>query len=219
VSIGKLLRGRRQSVMPSWAVQLGSYGDSVQPVPCGFVSRLSMNCPSRTQKSGDGSVVSPCHALFGFFAVFAGGTISTVICNAVTLAFASSVVACVRPLSPPRRTHVGFFCNIGTATACSQPEFFCPEGSTVPQPTSPGFYAVADSIQLYVNQSVCDAGSYCAAGIRWPCPAGRFGPTQGDTRPTCHDACLQGYFCRPGSSSPTEEECGDPSVVCPSVRA
>lgn len=62
----------------------------------------------------------------------------------------------------------------------------------------------------------CEPGSYCNDGIRYLCPAGRYGDKEGETDSECTGPCKAGFFCPLGSFSPTQVECGpNPNVYCP----
>ena len=115
----------------------------------------------------------------------------------------------------------GYYCPPGTGSPslqCDLPTSYCPTGSALPVNTSAGYFAVAIAGGLFVNQSQCSAGRYCQGGVSYPCPAGRYGTATGETNEQCIGNCTQGYYCPPGSASPTQEECGAADVVCPSVR-
>ncbi|XP_053125644.1 sushi, von Willebrand factor type A, EGF and pentraxin domain-containing protein 1-like [Hemicordylus capensis] len=77
----------------------------------------------------------------------------------------------------------GFFrmCQAGT---------YCPEGSSVPLPCSPGYYCA--SSELAAPSGPCDAGFFCTGGSTLP------NPTDG----AVGDICPRGHVCPQGSSSP-----------------
>ena len=67
-------------------------------------------------------------------------------------------------------------------------------------------------------QVQCTPGYYCIEGIRYICPAGRYGSLYGETRPQCEGFAKAGYFTPPGSYSPTQYRCGErlqQAVYCP----
>ena len=75
----------------------------------------------------------------------------------------------------------GFYCagtnnTSPTATPCGSAAFYCPLGSPGATPVSAGFYSVASS-----SQTQCEAGSYCAAGVRALCDPGRYSSALGAT--------------------------------------
>jgi hypothetical protein len=118
----------------------------------------------------------------------------------------------------------GYFCPPGTgeltvSIACSNATVYCPEGSSSPNDTSPGFYAIATRPGLYFNQSECPRGSYCIAGVAQLCGEGRYGATTRLNSSNCTDECTAGYYCPLGSTSATESTCGSVAVYCPQVRA
>ena len=119
---------------------------------------------------------------------------------------------------------LGYFCTNGTArlsltNACSNPASYCVEGSGASLTVDVGFYAVAGPAGLFVNQTRCPSGSFCATGVRSLCTAGRFGAQAGETSPVCTGDCTQGHYCPAGSTVPTQEPCGAPTMYCPAVRA
>ena len=118
----------------------------------------------------------------------------------------------------------GYFCPEGTSglsttNACASPTSYCPEGSGASLTVDMGFYSVAGPAGLFVNQTRCPSGSFCAIGVRSLCPAGRFGAQAGETSPVCTGDCTQGHYCPAGSTVPTQEPCGTPTMYCPAVRA
>lgn len=56
---------------------------------------------------------------------------------------------------------------------------------------------------------VCEPGYYCTGGIKRQCPGGRYGSNSSVFSPACTGPCAGGYFCPPGSTSPTAYKCGD----------
>jgi hypothetical protein len=91
-------------------------------------------------------------------------------------------------------------------------------GRDRPLNTTTGYYAVATALGLYFNQSQCELGRYCIAGVAAPCAAGRYGVEMGMINASCTDVCDRGYFCAAGSWSPTQRECGAAGYYCPTVR-
>ena len=62
----------------------------------------------------------------------------------------------------------------------------------------------------------CEPGSYCIEGVRYLCPAGRYGDKHGETNSQCTGTCKEGHYCPRGSASSTQIECGSkPNVYCP----
>ncbi|KAL3801129.1 hypothetical protein HJC23_002422 [Cyclotella cryptica] len=70
------------------------------------------------------------------------------------------------------------------------------------------------------KEEKCKPGSYCIDGVRYLCPAGRYGDKELETSSECRP-CQAGYYCpNNGSTSPTEIECGaKPNVYCPEGSA
>ena len=83
-----------------------------------------------------------------------------------------------------------------------------PAGTSNPSPCAAGLYGVNCN-------SVCPAGSYCEQGaaVPVPCPAGRFGASDGLPSSTCTGDCPAGYYCGNGTVAPLV--CGNASVYCP----
>lgn len=64
--------------------------------------------------------------------------------------------------------------------------------------------------------SECPPGSYCIDGVRWPCPAGRYGNRRRlELDSTCTGPCSSGYYCPEGSISSRQFPCQNASVFCP----
>ena len=113
----------------------------------------------------------------------------------------------------------GYFCPAGSTKAmqvpCGSSSVFCPTGTGEPLPVYPGYYAVGGSSDTTRSaERKCEPGSYCVAGVRSLCAAGRWGGGFGAINSSCSGPCAAGYYCPTGSSGPTEMECGDPSRYC-----
>jgi hypothetical protein len=133
-----------------------------------------------------------------------------------------------------------------TAHPCGNATVFCPAGSARPQPVvAEGFYAThagsaygggaaAAALRDPRNatcsaQLLCEPGFWCRGGVKYQCPAGRFGWARGSSSPACGGVCAAGYRCpsHPGapSRSATPLECAprdapDPSTYyCPAGTA
>jgi len=126
---------------------------------------------------------------------------------------------------------------------CGNATVFCPTGSALPQPVVPeGFYAThagspyqgAAALRDPHNttcsaQLLCEPGYWCRDGIKYQCPAGRFGWARGSSSPDCGGICAAGYRCpgHPGTPSLTAKplecapaEAADPSsYYCPAGSA
>lgn len=97
----------------------------------------------------------------------------------------------------------------------------CPPGrySPVAYTQLPAWLATASVIDVaeYTCSGVCPVGSYCpAASVKpIPCPAGRYGTSKELGTEFCSGECKGGYFCRPGSATPTQHTCGLATFYCP----
>ena len=96
----------------------------------------------------------------------------------------------------------GHFCPRGSVQPrpCVSLLEYCPEGTGVPQPVQPRYFAASSSSAARVrganltdSQRFCTPGSYCVDGVRHPCPAGRFGSVAGEVDPLCSGVCEEGY--------------------------
>ena len=115
----------------------------------------------------------------------------------------------------------GYLCPLGTVSPrshdCGNSSVYCPTGSYVPTPVSPGYY----SGPIYVDprnrfqQWICPVGHYCSDGESRLCDGGHFGNSTGLSSSSCTGSCRSGYFCPPGSVSDTENECGGVDRYCP----
>ena len=106
---------------------------------------------------------------------------------------------------------------------CGSAAVYCTKGSVDPVPVSAGYYTTSsDGGNSAVNnatrdgQLICEVGHFCVDGIKEPCPAGRYGETEGLTSPECSGVCQKGYYCPSGSVSDTQVECKDREEYCPS---
>jgi hypothetical protein len=103
-------------------------------------------------------------------------------------------------------------CGIHRGTAV-----YCPPGSSKPLTASPGSYTTGgfDRVVGLPSNTTraavvrCEAGHFCADGIRRQCPGGTYGGRAALETPACDGPCAPGHFCPPGSTSPTEYRCGD----------
>lgn len=117
----------------------------------------------------------------------------------------------------------GWFCPPGTerpfSNPCStSPTEYCPAGSSRPELTKFGYYAV----QPHINEGggfgaiqICPRGSYCVAGQRHDCPAGRYGSALQTTDTSCSGECAAGFYCPAGSITFNEVQCDSTAVYCP----
>jgi len=128
---------------------------------------------------------------------------------------------------------------------CGNPKYYCPIGTPLRRLVDKGYHGVhVDEPPIYYDeknlstnekgrrfelievpdtryttfshQEICPLGSYCVLGIRYLCPAGRYGGVTGLSEAICSGNVSAGYFGPPGSSSKTEHECGGAQYFCPS---
>lgn len=115
----------------------------------------------------------------------------------------------------------GYFCPEGSTTPyqhpCGGPEFYCPAGSAYPIPVNAGYYSTRGHVTVpglpanttQIQQARCEPGHYCVGGVKFQCPAGRYGSLHGETRPACEGPAEPGFFTPPGSTSAHAYACGD----------
>jgi hypothetical protein len=100
---------------------------------------------------------------------------------------------------------------------------FCPEGSVSPTPVSnghytigatsqPGHYQTNEDAATRYSQVLCEPGSYCVDGVKYPCPAGTFGETSGLTTPGKREdsllpTCIHIYKSEGGVRLTRERQC------------
>merc|ERR1711871_38720 len=65
------------------------------------------------------------------------------------------------------------------------------------------------------RQLVCPRGAYCVQGNRRLCPAGRFGDVEGLSSHECSGQASGGYFAPAGTVNATQYPCSDPGFYCP----
>ncbi|KAE9188581.1 hypothetical protein PF004_g22461 [Phytophthora fragariae] len=120
----------------------------------------------------------------------------------------------------------GFYCPEGTANPieCGAADFYCPLGSTQPTAVPGGFFALGGYCAIsednpagarWYDQRKAKPGEFAWRGTCYPCPAGTYGSEEMETRPACSGPCAAGYYCPPGSTTPTQHECGSASLFCP----
>ncbi|KAH8058528.1 hypothetical protein JL720_14023 [Aureococcus anophagefferens] len=123
----------------------------------------------------------------------------------------------------------GYYCPVGTADGdeleCGSVDVYCPAGSGKPKPVDAGAYTTGGASETTREaQETCPMGSYCSGdGLATACPGGTYGADVGLSSAACSGACAEGYFCAPGSTSPTAALCGayiDPpaAAYCPRAR-
>ena len=124
---------------------------------------------------------------------------------------------------------VGYFCPAGSISTrqheCGGADLYCPQGSDSPKIVSEGYYSVGwkslpqqyqelEDAKNRHSQTICEVGTYCRKGIRFPCPAGKYSNQTGSN--SClSNYCEEGYFCPAESISPRQKPCGSPAFYCP----
>ena len=81
---------------------------------------------------------------------------------------------------------------------------------STPTAVQAGYYSTGGNETTRTGEAQCSPGYYCDEGVRFACPAGRYGSitTWGLTSANCSGECSTGYFCPQGSTSPRQEPCG-----------
>ncbi|RUS80923.1 hypothetical protein EGW08_011304, partial [Elysia chlorotica] len=111
---------------------------------------------------------------------------------------------------PSGNCYEGFFCNGSASQPDPQPcskGHYCPEGTTVEVPCSPGTFSDREGNANVTGCDPCTAGYYCLEyGLSTPtgqCDAGFFCP-EGQSVPRPTDLpCSPGHFCLAGSHNQT----------------
>ena len=101
---------------------------------------------------------------------------------------------------------------------CGGPSVYCPAGAAHPLPVplgSIGFGSLLEDGSMHTHVQQVKPGFYASQGVQHPCPAGRYGSIPGESSPKCSGECQEGYFCPPGSVSPTQRRCGGFHQFCP----
>lgn len=93
-----------------------------------------------------------------------------------------------------------------TAQAICTPGYFCEKGKPPVCPQSLG-------LLKDIASEMC--GVVVAVGVRYPCPAGRYGSSAGLSTSYCDGFCRGGYYCPAASTSATQMNCGGDDVFCP----
>lgn len=127
---------------------------------------------------------------------------------------------------------VGYYCPPGSTSAtqlpCGSVAVYCPVGSALPLPVSPGYYTISSvdderpgsSTETTRSAQVqCKPGHYCADGRRSPCPPGTFGNSFGLSSSQCSGLCAPGFYCPLASTISTAVPCGSSTVFCPAGSA
>ncbi|KAA0172796.1 hypothetical protein FNF27_05776 [Cafeteria roenbergensis] len=212
----------------------GRYGDSLglkSPLcsgecpkgyycPAGTSSRNEHPCPAGTYGSTTGLTSSACSGLTsaGYYSTGGGTSATQYPCAAGRYGSGGQTNSqCSGPCPP------GKYCPQGTASGsgpdCGAASTYCPEGSASPLLVEEGYYSFGgESSAVRTGSAICEKGYYCSNGERSPCPAGRFGSTEGLSSPACSGPCTAGFLCPSASTSSTAEECdvdGSGDVYCP----
>lgn len=117
---------------------------------------------------------------------------------------------CVGPCS------AGYYCPIGSSSStqaeCGGSNKYCPEGSSTPSTVSTGYYTTGGAgATTRTSQVICEMGYYCTGGVRYSCPAGKYGGSTGLSATSGTNGCQtcsEGYYCLAQSVSATQEVCG-----------
>jgi len=103
-----------------------------------------------------------------------------------------------------------------TQHPCGSSDLYCPEGSFTPTFVSEGYYTNEDApVTFRSYQIICPPGYYCQKGLRFKCPAGSYGASEGLFDAQCSGICDRGHYCPAASIHAKEHECGGPGVYCP----
>ena len=108
---------------------------------------------------------------------------------------------------PPSTAAAPLECASGSLHAHQPSSFFCPEGTgNSPRRVGSGFYTVGggEGNTTRTAEVRCEAGWWCAGGVKAPCPAGTYGRTRGLTSPRCSGVCPKGFACPEASVLPTK---------------
>lgn len=117
----------------------------------------------------------------------------------------------------------GWYCPEGTEDpyqhpCYANPSVYCPKGSARPLQTPEGYFATDPHIAAgggFAAIDRCPQGTYCLGGVRYNCPAGRYGLITGSFNASCTGPCQVGFYCPAGSALPTQHACGSPAFYCP----
>ena len=115
----------------------------------------------------------------------------------------------------------GFYCPEGTINyvlnRCGSVDKYCPQGSATPQTAPEGYYTTPETgnVMTRTGIEICPLGHYCTGGVKYECPAGSYGSSEGLTSSECSGLCEAGYYCPAGSTSSTANDCGSVDKYCP----
>lgn len=125
-------------------------------------------------------------------------------------------------LLPPHHLQIrcpaGHFCPPNSSPTspipCGGNDKFCPLGSSRPTLVEKGHYTIGGTHLTRSNEQICEPGFWCGNGTKTECEEGYYGDSFAETESKCVGPCSIGYYCLPGSTSPTQLPCGDPSQYC-----
>jgi len=100
----------------------------------------------------------------------------------------------------------GYYCNGVDKYVCGASNYYCPDKSTRRLSVFVGsnhqgahYTTGGTNHRTRDNQILCPVGHYCTDGIKYECPAGRYGSRYGEHDATCENDCAAGYYCPSGS--------------------
>ena len=137
---------------------------------------------------------------------------------------------CWEGLCVPALCAAGYYCPEGSVQrdqySCGGIDEYCPMGSGQPTHVTAGFYSIGPKIEegvegtpaytqelaglgeLHrVDQTICERGSFCDAGRKSKCPAGKYGFSEGLVNSYCTGNCPVGHYCPAGTSNPISNRC------------
>lgn len=87
---------------------------------------------------------------------------------------------------------------------CGGASVYCPPGTEVAVNVPAGWYSLPEEGPQALRETVaiCPPGFYCTGGVRFACPAGVYGETQGLSTAECTAPCPAGGVCPIGSIEP-----------------
>ncbi|KAJ1444232.1 hypothetical protein M885DRAFT_73563, partial [Pelagophyceae sp. CCMP2097] len=124
----------------------------------------------------------------------------------------------------------GYYCPAKStqqrAVSCGGASSFCPAGSAAPTPTRAGYVAVdrGDGPRAgFAGEGLCRQGGWCADGVQFSCPPGKFSAGIGFLTLRNSSVCLdcdEGYTC-PGLGNVRGDAvpCGNATVFCPAASS
>lgn len=107
----------------------------------------------------------------------------------------------------------GYYCVGASPSAtqheCGGPDVYCPAGSSDTTAVPEGYMSVGGTASTRSGIEICPRGSYCIAGVRELCPAGRYGASEAMTDPLCSGPCGNStVYCLEGSTWPSSVQVG-----------